>query len=66
MALASAIQEERRTDFEKLRNRLNNHYIKFLQADLDLGLTNGAISCPSGHRLRSEREEYAERAQGLP
>ena len=44
------------SDFDKLRARLNNRYIEFLQVDLDLGLTMAQIAaCADEGSARRER-----------
>jgi hypothetical protein len=51
IALASAIEKHvssgktTSSDFDKLRARLNNRCVEFLQVDLDLGLTMAQIAC---------------------
>jgi replicative DNA helicase len=64
IALASAIEEQRAregkttpADFDKLRARLNNHCIKSLQVDLELGLTMAQIAARAS-RGSEKRERY--------
>jgi hypothetical protein len=64
IALASAIEEQRAregkttsADFDKLRTRLNNHCIKSLQVDLELGLTMAQIAARAS-RGSEKRERY--------
>ena len=64
MALASALQKERRTNFKKLRTRFKNHHLTFLQADLDLGLTMARIAARanSGSEKREKPTRNAREA----